>query len=183
MSTNRTAELQMPIGETPWVAVFRWPEQAVHGPWELVIRASADAPDADLVAGISSTVLRHVDFQAAAEQARKLRGLADQMEAADNTLRDALSRAARDPHVTDQYLVMLAATYVALVGMGAQSVTARLADYTGRQPETVRQHLVRARRAGLLTTVRGKAGGELTDKAQALLDTLAQTHERPSAED
>lgn len=163
----------MPVGETPWEAVFRWPEQAAHGPWELVIRPSDDATDAELAAGISSTVLRHVDFQAAAERGRKMRGLATKAQEADDALRDALSRAARSTHVTDQYLAMLAATYVALVGMGVPSVTARLADYTGRQPETVRQHLGRARQAGFLTSVKGKAGGTLTAKAEALLDSLS----------
>jgi hypothetical protein len=38
----------------------------------------------------------------------------------------------------------------------------------------VKDHLKRARRDGFLTTVAGKAGGELTDKAKAILEKMAE---------
>jgi DNA-binding IscR family transcriptional regulator len=44
-------------------------------------------------------------------------------------------------------------------------VAAKLAEMTGRSPDTIKQHLHRVRKAGFLTTIPGKAGGQLTDKA------------------
>lgn len=48
------------------------------------------------------------------------------------------------------------------------NVTAYLAELTHKRPEAIRGHLKEARKRDLLTTVPGKAGGQLTRKAREI---------------
>jgi hypothetical protein len=148
----------------PWLVTAHWPADAEQGgPRRLVIEAAPDASPDDLAAGLSQTVLRQVRFDALAEQWRAAR-------TADAAVDPApLLRAAAGHGVTDAYLAALSAAYVHLANEGHPSITAALADMAGKAPETIRIHLKRARQAGMLTAVRGKAGGKLTDKARSLL--------------
>ncbi|MFC5148087.1 hypothetical protein [Streptomyces aureoversilis] len=73
--------------------------------------------------------------------------------------------------VSERYLVMLAATYKAMADSGAPAPVPWLARLIGRRPETVKDHLKKARRDGYLSTLAGKAGGELTEKAKAVLES------------
>lgn len=166
--------LRAEIDGTAWELEARWTEGAEHGPWELVIRPTQDATADDVAAGISHTVLRHIDFQQLAEHHRAGKGHAVSVRELEQSLAAALPAALRHG-VTDEYLAYLALAYVTMVKVGRTGVTAALANMSGKQPETIRQHLKRARQAGMLTTVRGKAGGQLTDKANAILDALGDT--------
>jgi predicted component of type VI protein secretion system len=130
----------------------------------LTVQPREGATVEDIGPGISSTVLRRIDFAGLSELWRASRDVGIAMD----DLRAAL-RSAATQGVTDGYLALLSAAYVTLVQAGRPSVTVALADLVGRQPETIRQHLVRARNAGMLTSVRGAAGGQLTDKARSVL--------------
>ncbi|MEI5099550.1 hypothetical protein RB200_14335 [Streptomyces sp. PmtG] len=72
--------------------------------------------------------------------------------------------------VSETYLAVLAAVYKNAADAGEAAPVQWLARRIKRSPETVKGHLKQARRDGFLTTIAGKAGGELTDKARAVLD-------------
>lgn len=111
---------------------------------------------------VSSTVLRQVDFQAAA---RERLGNAP----ADTEYRDRLREVSRQRRVTPEYLATLAAAYVEEVQSGNRAPTAALAEITGRARGTVTQHLKVVRRDGYLTSHAHRAGGELTERAHEVL--------------
>lgn len=74
--------------------------------------------------------------------------------------------------VSDEYLVRLAAAYEALVPEG-RGVSAKLASYLGKPVPTIKGHIMRARREGYLSEAfDGREGGELTEPARKLLETL-----------
>ena len=138
----------------------------------------------DVAGGLSSTVVRQLDFLRAADDWREsrdsMRSLtgkrrtyehvrAEMIESLSAALRAALSGG-----ISDTYLATLSQGYVALVRIGDRSVTATLAEAAGKAPETIRAHLKEARKRDLLTTVRGRAGGRLTDKAEAILAGLSR---------
>lgn len=154
----------------PWKVVFRWPQGADQGgPMRMEIQPNPDATADELAAGLSSTVLRQIDFQAAAEEWRKLQPHAEKVTARRMERRSEKLRALVSQGLTDEYLAHLAEAYVYLVRTGERSVAGKLAEMTGKSPDTVKQHLKRVRKAEMLTTVSGKAGGQLTDRAADLL--------------
>jgi hypothetical protein len=71
--------------------------------------------------------------------------------------------------VTDLYLATLAMAYVEVAEHPALKVMPTLGEITGKSPNTVKMHLVRARDRGLLTGEPGKTGGELTDLADRII--------------
>lgn len=133
------------------------------------IKPYPDATDADIIGGLSSTVLRHIDFRAAREKWLELKanyldaegGLEKLEKVRGEHLKHILDR----DGVTDEYLAHLAYTYVQLTRAGERNVSGKLAEMTGRTSDTMRQHLHRVRKAGMLTAIPGKAGGQLTRKA------------------
>ncbi|MBM7771989.1 hypothetical protein JOD54_002193 [Actinokineospora baliensis] len=133
---------------------------------------AADPEDA--VGGISSTVIRQIDFRRAAEGWRQLRGAAISGAEGIRTLAitaEGFSKIVRpliNDGLSDEYLAWLATAYVTFVEAGVASVTAHLSDVVQRRPDTIRSHLKEARNRGLLTTIKGRAGGKLTDKAKAI---------------
>lgn len=69
----------------------------------------------------------------------------------------------------DEHYAALAAMYVDLLATSSRP-TQDLADLLGEKVSAIRNYIYKARERGLLTTAgRGKAGGELTDKARRLL--------------
>lgn len=152
----------------PWTVRMDWPDDAEHGPRRMEIYPAEDSTPDEVQAGLSTTVLRRIDFKTA-------RGIVDDHRMTDEE-RDGvhaieyLRLAAADRSITDEYLVGLAAAYVELVKRREPNVTAKLAEITGKAPETIRIHLVRSRKAGFLTSVPGKAGGHLTDAARKILE-------------
>lgn len=101
----------------------------------------------------------------------------------DTTLFDALfgslgfnpgqkpKRGRRGPKARpDREFAELAAEYIAACEEGSRRPVADIAERQGRSLEAVRQDLYRARKKGLLTRqTAGRAGGQLTPRAKALL--------------
>lgn len=71
---------------------------------------------------------------------------------------------------SDQSYAALAALYVQVIAEGAERPIGAVAGRLGLAQKTVQNHLYKARERGLLTSLgRGKAGGQLTDKAKEML--------------
>lgn len=195
-NVRREADVSITQRIGPWQVELSWPDDSFQvGPVLMAIRPADEATDDELIGGLSSTVLRQIDFPAAREEwlveratrPRELteavnpelfrppmNGTAWRAEGLQETL-------ARDG-VSEGYLALLAEAYVSLVHSGERSVAAKLAEMTGRSPDTMKQHLHRVRKAGMLTSIPGKAGGRLTPKAfKAVQETLLGPHD-PHAE-
>lgn len=90
----------------------------------------------------------------------------------DSGWAETLRRAARPGRGgrDDFYFASVAADYVAALRKNSRNPVAALASMRGVSPATVRNLVHEARRRGLLTpSLAGRAGGELTEKAKALL--------------
>lgn len=169
----------------PWQAHMEWPaDMDQGGPWYMTIRPNPSASPEELAGGLSSTVLRQVDFRQAADKWREVSAVLDteKAEAARQlaNLAGDLSVILREnitEGINDRYLAWLAFAYVTLVKRGEKSVTANLAELVRRRPETIRAHLKLARSHGLLTTIRGRAGGHLTPEAEEIIRRTAQAAE------
>jgi hypothetical protein len=158
------------LGE--WYVVMEWPDGVEDGgPGRLVIQPVGAYP----VGGLSSTVLRQIDFRRAIEQFRaeiaasKERGR--EYQAVEKWRGDRL-RAALADGVTDDYLALLSSEYVRAVSRGQAKVNDYLADMIGKPTNTVRGHLWQARKQDFLTGNPGRKGGELTPKADALMKRI-----------
>lgn len=152
----------------PYVVELRYPRGVdAENPWEITVSPSPHLKPEDLRGGITGSLLRRIDFTAAAEERRKIEGeVIDLPEVDEQEARERL----QSLRMGEEYLAWLAFYYVALVSAGERSVTAKLGKLTGRSASTMPDHLKRARRAGMLTTVPGRAGGRLTDKAIEILE-------------
>ncbi|GGV14506.1 hypothetical protein [Streptomyces spectabilis] len=161
-----------------WDIRMWWPSGPVTGgPQRITIEKAEDAPARDVARGISTTVLRRLDLPAAVKAAEEAgpsleegaREITQMVEEAGATAKRLLELEG----VSAPYLVMLSAVYVQMATIGARRPIDWLARLIERRPETVRDHLKKARRDGLLSSMAGKAGGELTEKAQAVLDSTS----------
>ena len=157
-----------------WIAVMEWPDGTTDGgPSRLIIKPLDKMP----VGGLSSTVLRQIDFRGAiesfrdqiAESARHSQVDPDSVRAFErNQLRSALSEG-----VTDRYLAMLAFEYVRATERGQSNINDYLAELVGKPVGTVRGHLIRARREELLSGTHGRKGGSLSPEAHDLVEPYA----------
>lgn len=145
----------------PWRVRAEWDDTiSRNGPVRVVIEPDPNAPPSELAGGISSTVLRKVRLnrpvtvQDTRRAETRLRKLAQRRE------------------VTSTYLAALAEVYALLTAQDRGSgVSHELAEIADRAPSTIKAQLGEARRQGLLTpAVPHRPGGELTEKARALLD-------------
>lgn len=160
------------LGE--WVVRMEWPEGVQSGGPGVLVIEPAD-PDSYPVGGLSSTVLRQVDFRGAADRlraqlaTRKRRSKAHERYEQDRSerLREALRHG-----VTEEYLALLASAYVSAVNRGQTKPLEHLADMTGKTASTIKGHLWQARKKGLLTGSAGRKGGQLTDKATKVLERI-----------
>lgn len=139
-----------------------WPTGDQGGPHELHITPADNANPEDVAGGISSVLLRRINFQAAIRERQPTSET--EKEAIGGILRKLLAAG-----ISDTYLAMLANTYVRYVHRGQPALTDTLARMIGKRPDTVKQHLKRARQAGMLTTASGKAGGNTTQKADHII--------------
>lgn len=151
-----------------WVVKMDWPDDAEYGPRRMEIYPAEDATPEDVQTGLSTTVLRRVDFRTGRQTVDEVR-MTDEDQERVHAI-EYLRLSAADRSITDEYLVGLGAAYVELVKVREPNVTAKLAEITGRAPETIRIHLGKVRKAGYLTTIPGKAGGHLTDAAREILN-------------
>ncbi|MGW5256959.1 hypothetical protein ACWERW_29050 [Streptomyces sp. NPDC004012] len=161
-----------------WVVRMWWPAGPVNGgPQRITIEPAEGAPAREVARGISTTVLRRLDVAAAlelAKQAPEAQRTLEELSGKVNEMGEAAGLALEGEGVSERYLTLLVATYTVMADFGAPAPIPWLARLIGRRPETVKDHLKRARRDGFLTTVAGKAGGELTDKAKAILEEMAE---------
>jgi hypothetical protein len=159
-----------------WVIRMWWPTGPITGgPQRVTIEQADDAPARDVARGISTTVLRRLDLPGAVKTAEELapKGqevLTDIAEAANQGI-EAARVLLENEGVSEMYLAVLASVYKGMADSGAPAPVPWLAKRIGRSSETIKGHLKQARRDGFLTTIAGKAGGELTDKAKAVIDS------------
>jgi len=162
-----------------WLIRMWWPTGAITGgPQRITVEAAGDSAARDVARGISTTVLRRLDLAAAMKLAESAPELQQGVQEAAGKVEEAGSSAGlllANGGVSEIYLAMLAATYKTMADMGAPAPVPWLARLIGRRPETVKDHLKRARREGYLTTVAGKAGGELTEKATETLSRVIKS--------
>lgn len=152
-----------------------WPEGETHGgPSSIVVRLAN--PDAPPVGGLSSTVLRAIDFRDASAQLRRQlavgehrRKSGEQYEAKRmDLLRDQLAKG-----LSDKYLALLSSNYVLRVNTGQPKPVEYLAEQLGKSTQTVRGHLWKARNRGFLTSSQGRNGGKLSPEASAIIKQIA----------
>ncbi|WKK21553.1 hypothetical protein QZH56_22170 [Streptomyces olivoreticuli] len=159
-----------------WVVRMWWPSGAVTGgPQRMTVEPAEGVEPRDVVRGISTTVLRRLDIAAAMnlakmapEAQRTLEEFARRLDEAG----EAAGRILAAEGVSERYLATLAATYTGMADGGAPAPVPWLARLIDRRPETIKDHLKKARRDGFLSTVAGKAGGELTAKSTAVLESM-----------
>lgn len=160
-----------------WVIRMWWPVGPITGgPQRMTVEPAEGAEPRDVVRGISTTVLRRLDLAAAVNLAKKAPKAQETLEDVTRSLDasgEAAGRLLAAEGVSERYLAMLAATYAAMAESGAPAPVPWLARLIERRPETIKDHLKKARRDGYLGTVAGKAGGEVTDKTRAALKSMA----------
>jgi hypothetical protein len=160
----------------PWSITMWWPEGAVSGgPQKVVIEAGEDVPPGDVARGISTTVLRQLDIAGAVKRAQEIAPTTPPWQAEQGRLLELARLAARllsDEGVSPRYLSLLSLTYRDLTDKGVQAPVPWLAEQLDRRPESVKDHLKKARRDGYLTSRAGRAGGELGDRATEALATV-----------
>ncbi|NKS29581.1 hypothetical protein GS534_02995 [Rhodococcus hoagii] len=159
-----------------WVAELEWREgEFGGGPAGLLIRP-AD-PEAPPKGGLSSSVVRGVNFRAASAELRndlaaRPKGLLADIEEKGRSARIARLRDASVEGLTTTYLALLASEYVQRVERGLPKPVERLAEDLGKPLQTVRGHLWQARKQGLLLGSAGKKGGVLSVEAMTILQQL-----------
>ncbi|MFE6923975.1 hypothetical protein ACFVAV_23320 [Nocardia sp. NPDC057663] len=144
---------------------MEWPDGSTQGGPQRLTVEPVD-PTASPVGGISSTLLRDINFRDAVESIRQGAGAAHKPN--PKRLRAALAEG-----ITDKYLALVAAEYIHAVESGQKHPTKYLGDLLGKSAATVRGHLWQAKdeSRGIMTGRPGTAGGVLTDKGRALLES------------
>ncbi|WP_125263279.1 hypothetical protein [Streptomyces alboflavus] len=169
----------------PWVVEMQWPEGVTQGGPAVLLVRPKDEEDSPL-GGISSTVLREIDFKAAVERLRAKVTISEMRaqvreqyeEGRTERLRQALAQG-----VTDEYLAMLASAYLSYLSGGGKGPLTHLAERVGKSESTIKGHLWQARKRELLTGAPGRAGGALTRKAAEILIRVVPGGERMSIVD
>ncbi|OMC13456.1 hypothetical protein A5735_12300 [Mycolicibacter heraklionensis] len=157
-----------------WMVVMEWPDEVDDGgPMRLTVHPISKMP----VGGLSSTVLRQIDFRGAIESLRKQRASSKQRTHEHEAIRKFESdqlRAALAEGITPSYLALLSSHYVRSAERGQANINDYLAELVGKPVGTVRGHLIRARREGLLSGQHGRKGGELSAEAKQLVEPFSR---------
>jgi hypothetical protein len=169
-----------------WVAEMTWAEGDIQGGPSMLVIQPAD-PDNVPAGGLSSTVLRAVDFRTAAatlheamsESAAVLEQIRERQRKGPKLI-DRVREALESEGVTDHYLALLVERYVSLVNTGQEKPVDYLAVKLGRSLATVKGHLWQARKRGLLTGGSpGRKGGEVSEEAMRLVrEWYGKLHDR-----
>lgn len=145
-----------------WSITMEWADGISYGgPARIVIEA-IDPQTAPLT-GLSSTVLRDVDFKSAVSEFRANNNVQDVSANQIETLKEL-----RLAGVTPRYLAKLSEVYLEQATSKSHPVMA-LSDLLGISFHTLRTQLHRAGKEGYLDRRPGHVGGALTDKAKELL--------------
>lgn len=178
MSSRRKPKVVIEQQVGPWQVALAWPDDADQGgPVAISIKPYENVSDDELIGGLSSTVLRHIDFQTAREKWIEAKAkYLDPQDGMAQLRAGQLQQILNRDGVTNTYLAFLANAYVQLTRAGERSVAKKLAEMTGRSPDTMKQHLHRVRKEGLLTAISGKAGGQLTEKAVETIRAASRQH-------
>lgn len=163
-----------------WTVEMYWNEDDIQGgPSKLVIRPTdeKDVPPG----GISSTVLREIDFRTGAAKARERVAAEDHAFAQDRPPRlpmPILRATLEQGGITDAYLVLLAMEYIARVDRGDPKPVDHIAGELGKSPGTIKGHLWQARNRGLLKGgSAGRKGGYVPpEAAQIAIDLLDEVN-------
>ena len=160
-----------------WVCDMEWPEgETQGGPMTLTIRPAI--PGNFPAGGVSSTLLRDVDFKAALGILRRQRVRSKQFQkvtaAHEKRMNTLLAAHAADGAITDEYLALLSRVYVAAVSSGQEKPLDYLAELLNKTHAAIQNHLWQATRRGLLERSSGRAGGKLTAKAGKIIRSLTE---------
>jgi hypothetical protein len=167
-----------------WKVEMEWDEGHYQGgPAGMWIRPVEDGSIPS--GGLSSTVLRRIDFRKAKADLHKSletdphgwRGSPDAQKKRETEklerLRDQLAAG-----ISPTYLALLASNYVSRVNGGQPKPVAALAADLGKAPQTIQGHLWQARNQGLLTGSAGRKGGDLTPEAMGLIQRFLREEKR-----
>jgi hypothetical protein len=148
------------------------PDQNGRGyPMALVILPDPEAPEDQVLHGITSAVLQKVPLPAIAAHYREQ--IAPQ--AGTQSALARLAWAARNRLRDDLYYSIVADAYARITDAGDRRPLPTLSELSGISVGTVRTQLREARKRGLLTGSHGRAGGRLTDRGRALLERESQS--------
>ncbi|MEV7050897.1 hypothetical protein [Streptomyces anulatus] len=159
-----------------WRVVMLWPLGSTQGgPRSITIEPDEEGGLQEIARGVTTTVLRKIDIAAGAEEAASFAPFAQLgRQAAEDLQRQKIARfrqglATLPEGLSDEYLAVISNLYVHFVDAGQRAPIADLEAWTGGKQATLKGHLRAARQRGYLTKVEGKAGGQLTEKATAVL--------------
>lgn len=161
-----------------WDIDFVWKEGDYKGgPVSLWIRPVD--PEKPPPGGLSSTVLRNIDFREAKDGLLKSlerdphgwRGSPEKQNQREQERLERLShQLARG--IIPEYLALLSSEYIQRVQNGQPKPVERLAADLGIPLQTLRGHLWRARKQGLLEGSPGRKGGTLSTEAMTILQRM-----------
>ena len=155
-----------------WAVTLWWPSDAVSGgPRAIYVEQAEDGDSQEIARGISSTTLRQIDIAEASEGVFDVLAKIQSFKSDLGDSREIYERLSQGG-ITDLYLAVLAAQYVKIVDLGKRAPIKDLSMWSGKNEGTLKGHLREARKRGILTKVDGKAGGQLTEKAESLLEEL-----------
>ncbi|MGX9228626.1 hypothetical protein [Streptomyces albus] len=170
--TDDGFEIRQRVGS--WVLAAWWPTGHYQGgPQRLAIEPAPDADPRDKARGVTTTVLRRMEPELSriAEKTQELHksayGVAQQLDQGADAVKAVLA----SEGISERYLALLSALYVGASEAGNPAPVRWLAESLGKNLNTIKDHMKRARRDGFLeTTADRKAGGVVTEKARQLLE-------------
>ena len=158
-----------------WVVRAWWPHGTRGGPHKLWVFPADDANPAKAARGISTATLNGLPLVEMTEAHARVAPKADQAAESFRTVADdeVATRRGR----SELFYASIAAEYDQLAASGERYPITVIAARTGRSIDSVRGWVRTARQLGYLTGQKGKAGGQLTQKGQAMLDAAGRLAE------
>jgi hypothetical protein len=164
-----------------WSVVMEWPDDAeAGGPTRLEIKPVD--PNSPPIGGLSSTVLRAVNFQEAADKLAGFFAMAREQNRQSDDVRGKELRKALDAGVSDEYLVELCAFYIRLVERGREHPSEYLSELIGKSASTIKGHLWQAKKRDLFVGSSSRVGGNFTPEGERIFEKLVMRRlERPDS--
>lgn len=158
-----------------WVVRAWWPHGTRGGPHKLWVFPADDANPAKAARGISTATLNGLPLVEMTEAHAKVAPKADQAAESFRVVADDEIATRRGR--SDLFYASIAAEYDQLVSSGERYPVTVIAARTNRSVDSVRGWLRVGRQRGFLSGQRNKAGGQLTDKGRAILDSAGRLAE------